>query len=478
MVEPVASGHNFSSPEVTGEVIATMAEQQLIQVHDYLQTTETESVDRLIEYLKMPSISAHGIGMAEVADVLVDWMNDIGLDTKLMETPGWPMVLGRSPHQEGRPTVLFYGHYDVQPADDLEHWDSPPFDPTIRNGRIYARGAGDNKGQHFAQLLAIEATMKTHGELPCNVIFLLEGEEEVGSPNIAGFADHNRELLKADLVVTSDGPVHENGQAVVLFGVRGVVAFELHARGANQDLHSGNFGNVAPNPIWTLVHLLSTMKNAAGEITIEGLYDDVDELGKLELDTLQSLPVNEDEIKSQLDLAALDLPDRPYYLRLAQPTFTINGITGGYSGEGMKTVLPHEASVKCDIRLVESQSHEDIIEKVKAHVAKHAPNVEVVAHGGMDPSKTPLDSPFAQPLSDAVESGRREKPLAVPALGGSLPDYVWTKILGLPSFVIPYANADEANHAPNENIEVNRFLDGIRTGSAIMNHLGRMEATA
>ena len=453
---------------------ASDEQEALDRVFEYLAKTEDQATSRLIDYLKMPSISAQGIGMAEVADTLVTHMNEIGLDTKLVETQGWPMVLGHSAMQEGKPTVLFYGHYDVQPPEPLELWDSPPFEPTIRDGKIFARGAGDNKGQHFAQLLAIEATMRVHGELPCNVIVLLEGEEEVGSPNIADFVKQHRDELGADLVVTSDGPVHENGQAVVLFGVRGVVGFELQAKGASRDLHSGNFGNVAPNPIWTLVHLLSTMKNADGEITIAGLHDHVDPLTPMELEALDALPIDEDAVMEDLGVTALDPPQRPYYHRLARPTFTINGFHGGYGGEGLKTVLPSEASVKCDIRLVESQTHEDVMAKVRVHVEQHAPEVTFVPLGGMDPSRTPLDSPYAQPLVDAVTAGRREVPLIVPALGGSLPDYVFTKILGVPAFVVPYANADEANHAPNENIEVDRFHDGIRTGAAIMSHLGRM----
>ncbi len=468
---------NWTSSPQGNEDTKESGDQALTEIFNHLQNTEEESVQRLIDYLKMPSISAQGIGMGEVADELTRLMTSMGLDTKLMKTPGWPMVLGRSPHRPGLPTVLFYGHYDVQPPEPLDLWISPPFEPTIRDGRIYARGAGDNKGQHFAQLLAIEATMKADGQLPCNLIFLLEGEEEVGSPNIADFVANHRDELRTDLVVTADGPVHENGQAVVLFGVRGVITFELHAKGAGRDLHSGNFGNVSPNPIWTLIHLLGTMKNAAGEITIEGLYDDVDPLNQLEQDALNALPIDEDEVLSELELEAFDLPDRPYYQRLAEPTFTINGFHGGYGGEGMKTVLPSEAFVKCDIRLVESQTYSDVMDKIIAHVAKHAPEVLVVPGQGMDPSKTPLDSPFAEPLRLAVLSGRREEPLMVPALGGSLPDYVFTKILGVPAFVVPYANADEANHAPNENIEIDRFLDGIRTGAAIMNHLGRMYAS-
>jgi acetylornithine deacetylase/succinyl-diaminopimelate desuccinylase-like protein len=312
--------------------------------------------------------------------------------------------------------------------------------------------------------------------LPCNVIVLLEGEEEVGSPHMPDFVRQHRELLQTDLVITADGPVHETGRSCVMFGVRGVYSFELRARGANRDLHSGNFGGVAPNPIWQLIHVLGTMKNAQGEITIDGFYENVTSPSELELQALAALPVDPSRILRELDLRQFDAPsERGYSERLALwPTFTINGFHGGYAGPGSKTVLPHQAFVKCDMRLVGGQTVAEIATKVQAHVTKHAPDIEFISLDGMDPSKTPLDSPYAAPLLAAVRTGQAEEPLVVPALGGSLPDYVFTKILGVPAFVIPYANADEANHAPNENLEVERFYKGIKTGVAILAELGKM----
>lgn len=296
--------------------------------------------------------------------------------------------------------MLLYGHYDVQPPDPLDAWISPPFEPTIRNGRLYARGVGDNKGQHFAQILAIESLLACRGALPCNVKILLEGEEEIGSPQMPAFVREHRDQLAADLVITADGPVDESGRSRVLFGVRGIISFELRARGANRDLHSGNWGGVAPNPIWTLVHLLATMKNERGEITIDGFYGNVLPLSKLERQALENLPVDAEAIKRSLGIAEFDAPqNRGYFERLsAWPTLMINGLHGGYAGPGSKTVLPHEAFAKCDIRLVEAQSTEEIFAKVQAHVQRHAPSVEVIWHGGMDPSKTPIDSPYTEPI--------------------------------------------------------------------------------
>ena len=443
-------------------------------VFAHIDENRDRFVERLMDYVRHPSISAQNKGIHEVAALLVDMLTGLSLKAEAIPTRGHPMVLGRSAPVHGTRTILLYGHYDVQPPDPLDAWISPPFEPTIRNGRIYARGIGDNKGQHFAQLLAIESLLTVTGALPCNVIVLLEGEEEVGSPHIAEFVAEHRDLLLADLVVTSDGPLHESGRPVIMFGVRGMAAFELRARTACRDAHSGNFGGVMPNAVWKLVHLLATMKNAAGQITIEGLCDQIIQPTDQERAAAAELPVNLDLIKKELCLREFDAPpDRSYHDRLMfHPTLTINGLHGGYGGEGTKTVLPSEAFAKCDIQLVEAMTPEHVHKKVAAHVARYAPDVEYIPLGGMLPSKTAFDSPFADVLKEAIVAARGVEPLLYPAMGGSLPDYAFTKILGVPSFVVPYANADEANHAPNENLEVDLFIAGVRTGAAVLWRLG------
>lgn len=451
----------------------------LAAVFEHIEANRAPFLDRLIDYLRHPSISAENIGIAEVGELLVKMLTDIGLETHLVPTEGHPMVIARWEKAPGKPTVLLYGHYDVQPPDPLDKWLSPPFEPTIRDGRLYARGVGDNKGQHFAQMMAIESHLKVHGTLPCNVILLLEGEEEIGSPHIADFVRANKDKLKADLAVTADGPRHASGAAAIKFGSRGVISFDLRCRHANRDVHSGNFGGVVPNPIWTLVHLLGTMKNAAGEITIAGLHDDIEPPTPEELAAIERLPRAAEAVKESLGLDSLDAPaDRPFYERLCfRPTLTINGFHGGYGGPGTKTVLPNEAFVKCDIRLVEAQDPEDILRKVADHVAKHAPDVEFIAQDrGMQPSKTPIASPFTPPLRQAFVKAQGEEPLLIPAGFGSLPGYVFTKILGIPAFVTPYANPDEANHAPNENLTLDCFYSGVRTGAALLHELGELQA--
>lgn len=448
----------------------------LADVFGYIDEQRQHSLDRLMAYVRMPSISAHGAGIDAVAQHIAGVLTDIGLNTEILPTAGWPMVFGTSAVVPGAPTVLLYGHYDVQPPEPLEAWTSPPFEPEVRAGRVYGRGVADNKGQHLAQILALESLLACRGELPCTVKVLLEGEEEIGSPRMATFARDHGERLSADLVITSDGPVHESGRSCIIFGVRGVLSFELRAQGAKRDLHSGNWGGIAPNPLWTLVHLLATMKDAHGHVTIDGFYDGVLPMSELERAALEAVPNDAEGIRASLGIERFDEPaDRDLGERLtAWPTFTINGLHGGYGGPGSKTVLPHEAVAKCDMRLVEAQSSDDIFAKVRAHVRRHAPRVEVVYQGSMEPSKTPLDSPFAEPIRRGVRAAQDEDPLFLPALGGSLPDYVFTKILNIPAFVVPYANADESNHAPNENLEVERFIAGIKTGAAMLTYIGTM----
>lgn len=457
----------------TGEVRSNERFDPLDAVFAHIEEHAQTFISRLMAYASHPSISAQNIGIDEAAKLLIEQFVSMGLEADILPTEGNPVVLAKWNGKPGSPTVLLYGHYDVQPPEPLEAWISPPFEPTIRDGRIFARGIGDNKGQHFAQILAIESHLKVHGELPCNIIFMLDGEEEVGSPSLHAFVLNHRERLKADLVVTADGSLHPSGVPIVQFGARGLLNFELHARGANRDVHSGNFGGIVVNPAWTLVHLLSTMKSMAGEITIDGVYDSVDAPSARELEAVAQLPIDIDLLCEELGMTQLDQPkDRGYFERLTfHPTLTINGFHSGYSGPGMKTIIPSSAFVKCDMRLVESQTPDQVFKLIERHVARHAPDVEVVRLNSMEPSKTSISSPHTESIVRAVERAHGKRPLLYPVVGGSLPFYVFTKTLGLPSFLIPYANADQANHAPNENLQINCFLNGIRTGAALLAYL-------
>lgn len=426
----------------------------------------------LFRLLRQPSISAQDVGVTECAALVQEAVTAAGLSAELFQTSRHPMVFGERPGPAGSPTLLLYGHYDVQPPEPLDAWQNPPFEPEIRDGRIYARGAGDNKGQFCAHLAALRAWHETVGELPIGVKILVEGEEETGSPHLDETVAKHRDRLQADLVVTSDGPIYADGRPLIKYGVRGMLYIELRAKGANRDLHSGNWGGVAPNPIWTLVRLLNTMMDSDNRITVPGIMDDVrqpSDTVRAALDTLAATTDVQETLET-IGTESLPPPDeRPLHDRLmVQPTMNIAGFTGGYGGPGSKTVIPSEAAVKMDLRLVPDQDPDKIFAALQAHVAKHAPEVEIVRMGSMRPSATPIVHPLAAAVREAVRQGFGTDPVNVPSAGGSLPDAAWTKTLGLPSFVVPYANHDEGNHGPNENLVVDRFYAGIRTTAALM----------
>lgn len=431
---------------------------------------EERDLADLCRLIAQPSISAQNIGVRECADLFVEALTKAGFSARLMPTPAHPVIYAEWLGAPGQPTVLIYGHYDVQPPEPLDQWLSPPFEPTVRDGKLFARGAGDNKGQIFAQIAAARAWLETEGALPVNVKFLIEGEEETGSPHLDAFIAEHRDLLAADLVYTSDGPVHDDAYPQVVYGVRGLLYIELRARGASHDLHSGNWGGLVPNPAWTLVQLLATMRDAEGRVTISGFHDDVRAATPAVEQAMAAMPIDTRAALATVGRDRLPPPDDlGYFERLmSTPTLNIAGFASGYSGEGTKTVIPATALVKLDMRLVPDQRADDIFSKVQAHVNRHAPEVEAARLGSMEPSYTPLEHPYANVVRRAVETGFGKAPIDVPLLGGSLPDAVFTKTLGLPSFIVPYANADERNHAPNENIEVARFYAGIRTAAALL----------
>jgi acetylornithine deacetylase/succinyl-diaminopimelate desuccinylase-like protein len=449
----------------------------LDHVLEACHSTQERDLNDLIRLLRQPSISAQNIGVPETAALISELLIGAGFTPQLFPTDGHPVIYAERLQVPGKPTVLIYGHYDVQPPDPLDAWVSPPFEPTIRDGKLFARGAGDNKGQFFAQICGARAWLETAGELPVNVKFILEGEEETGSPHLDRFVEDHTDLLAADLVYTSDGPVFDDDIPIVVYGVRGMCYVELRAKGPSHDLHSGNWGGIAPNPAWQLVHLLGTMLDADNNVQIAGYYDDVQPITPLMREAMDALPIDPAETLGAIGVAQLPPPkDLPYFDRLmARPTLNIAGFTSGYGGQGSKTIIPSKATVKIDMRLVPNQDPADIYAKFVAHVAHFAPDVEVHFLGSMDPSATPLDHPFSAPVRRAVERGFGKAPLAVPLLGGSLPDAVWTKTLGLPSFLVPYANHDEDNHAPNENIQVERFYAGIRTAASLFAELAALD---
>ncbi|QUQ65164.1 M20/M25/M40 family metallo-hydrolase [Kutzneria sp. CA-103260] len=437
-------------------------------IEQYVAEHGSRHERELAEWVAVPSVSATGEGMAAAADHARELLVRSGLAPRVVETGGWPLVTGHAEGPAGSPHVVIYGHYDVQPAGPLEEWHSPPFEATIRDGRMYGRGTGDNKGQHLAQLLAVRALRDCHGELPCSVTVLLDGEEEIGSPNLTATLTGLRDELDADVAVWSDGPVNAAFEPTVSLGVRGVVSFEITVRGARSPLHSGNWGNVAPNPAWELVWLLSTMKGPDGRILIDGYDTGTVPLTAAERAALEALPVDAEQLLAGVGLDRLDHADGSVNERLAMPTLSINSLTCLDNNEH-RTVIPAVAVARCDMRLACGQRTSTVVEAVRAHVARHLPQAEVQFKALMEPSRTLPDAPYAEAVLKAVG----DNALFEPAMGGSLPIAGLTEGLGLPCYGIPLANVDERNHAPNENFELRRFHDGIVTAARVLLGIGR-----
>ncbi|USK51742.1 M20/M25/M40 family metallo-hydrolase [Bacillus sp. CMF12] len=446
----------------------------LTQVENLISSRKEQYLNQLFRLLKQKSISAQDVGVRECANLLKEMMDNIGINTRIMETAGHPVVYGEIMNDPNAFTLLIYGHYDVQPPEPIDEWLSPPFEPTIRDGKIYCRGVGDNKGQLMSQILAIKTYKDVFGEIPINIKLVFEGEEESASANLAEFVKESKELLACDLVYTSDGPMHDSGSPFVLLGVRGMLYVELTAKGAEWDNHSGNKGNIVPNPAWKLIDLLRTMRDENGRVLIEGFYDDIRQPTEKELQIIKELPFNQDDIAEKIGYTKLKMDGEMYYRKLTlEPTFNIAGFTSGYGGEGSKTIIPSKAVLKMDMRLVVDQDPDDIYEKFCKHVKKFAPDIEIKRLGDMKPSRTSADQEIIRVVTRAVRNSFQKEPVLQPSLGGSLPDYVWTKILNTPSVVVPYANFDEANHSPNENMGVNNFYDGIKCTCYVINEISR-----
>jgi acetylornithine deacetylase/succinyl-diaminopimelate desuccinylase-like protein len=335
-------------------------------------------LDDLLTVLRFPSVSTdpkHKPDVRANADWLVNKFRAIGLKPELHETPGHPIVIARNEHKPGRRTVMIYGHYDVQPADPLNEWKTPAFEPTIRDGRIYCRGSTDNKGQHMAHLHGVEEALAAGEELPVNLIFLIEGEEEIGSPNLKPFLEAHREELKCDLVAISDTGMVKEGVGTFTYGLRGIACMEVKLHGPSIDLHSGIFGGAVMNPNTAIARLAATLHHDDGRIAIEGFYDDVLPLQTWEREAWQGLGETNHETQPLTGAPALwgEAGYSELEQRWARPTAEINGIGGGWQGAGSKTVIPREAMMKLSFRLVPNQQPEKILAQVEAHLRKHCP---------------------------------------------------------------------------------------------------------
>ena len=450
------------------------APSDLADVYAHLAAGFEEALDELASLVRIAGVSAEPTeDLIHCAESVRQSMLRSGLRTSLIEGHGPPAVYGERIVDASLPTVLIYGHYDVQPAETADGWQSPPFAPEVRDGRMYGRGSSDNKGQHLAQLLAIRAMLATRGELPVNVKVLVEGEEEIGSPHLADLVRANRELLRADIAVTSDGPVHRSGTPQLVLGTRGQLGVELRTRGANQDAHSGSQGGLLPDPAAELVRALATLWNADGRVAVRGFYDRVVQSTERERANLAQLPLDLHEHLTTYGITELPPPHQVgFYERLMLlPTMTITGITSGYTGPGMKTVISHSAMARIDMRLVPGQDPDEIFALLLAHLRENGDSVELVRLSSGPASRTSIDNGYVSIVAGAVEQATGQVPLVVPSLGSTLPNYVFTDILEVPSVLVPYANADQNSHAANENFELTRFLDGMRVCVTLLDHL-------
>ncbi|MBI3111609.1 MAG: dipeptidase [Ignavibacteriales bacterium] len=450
------------------------------QVLSFVESNKERYLAQLKELLAIPSVSSQSTHNADTrgcAEWVATEMRAIGMNNvQIFETPGHPIVYSEWMGAPGKPTVLFYGHYDVQPVDPLNLWTSPPFEATIRGDNLYARGSADDKGQIFIHFKSIEAYMKNQGKLPVNIKMLIEGEEEVGSANLDNFVKEHKELLKGDLVLISDSSMFAKGIPSVCYGLRGLAYMEVEVTGPNTDLHSGSFGGSLHNPIQALSEMIASLHDKNGKITVKGFYNDVRPLSNVERAAFKKLPWNDKKYAKGLGLKQL-YGEKGFTTleRLwARPTLECNGIWGGYTGEGAKTVLPAKAFAKISMRIVPDQDSTKIARLFENHMKKIAPKtvqVKVTALHGGEPAITPIKSPGVQAAVAALEKGFGKKPL-YQREGGSIPIVVqFKKLLGLDTVLLGFGLPDENAHAPNEYINLDNFFGGIRTSVHFYNEL-------
>jgi acetylornithine deacetylase/succinyl-diaminopimelate desuccinylase-like protein len=439
-------------------------------VIDHIESRHEAHVEDLKSFVAIPSVSTDPERAPDVercAEHCHDSLRGVGFQTvEVVKTDGHPIVYAEWLEAEGAPTVLFYGHYDVQPPDPIELWTSPPFEATVRDGKIYGRGSVDDKGQVLAHWKAWEAHFAAHGRLPCNVKVLLEGEEEVGSQNLEPFLVERHADLAADVILISDSPMFARGVPSLCYGLRGLCYMELHVRGANTDLHSGSFGGAVANPAQALAKILASLKDEDERITIDGFYDRVLPLTDEERDEFARLPFDEEEYKRQLDVSELvgEAGFSTLERTWVRPALDINGMISGFTGDGAKTVLPGEASGKVSMRLVPDQDPQEIARLFAAHVERITPpgvTVKVTPHHGARAYLAPLDHPANQAAKRALAAAFGAEPVFTRE-GGSIPITVsFQRTLGLTSILMGFGLPDENAHAPDENLDLDNFQRGI-----------------
>lgn len=440
-------------------------------IKTYIEDNKQQFLDELFELIRIPSISSeskHKDDMKKMAETLKQKLLDAGADkAEVMPTDGNPVVYGEKKVDDSKPTVLVYGHYDVMPVDPIEKWDSQPFEPEVREGKIFARGADDDKGQSFMHMKAFEYLVKS-GKLDCNVKFMLEGEEEIGSPSLGKFCEQNKELLKADTILVSDTSMLGPDKPSITTGLRGLAYMEVKVTGPNRDLHSGIFGGAVANPANVLADLIAKLKDENNKITIPGFYDDVLEVSEEERKEMAKAPFDLEEYKKSLDVEEVDGEAGFSTMERTgiRPSLDVNGMWSGYTGEGAKTVLPSTAGAKISMRLVPHQDHKKIARLFEDYFKKIAPKsvkVEVQElHGGQG-YVSPIDLPAYKAASKAMETTLGKKPIPVRS-GGSIPIIAtFEKVLDTKSILLGFGLEADAIHSPNENYPLEQFYNGIET---------------
>lgn len=450
---------------------------------NYFEQNRENFLETLKSFLRIPSISTlpeHKPDIRRAAEFAANELRRAGLNNvELIEGRGNPLVYGEWLGAPGKPTVLCYGHYDVQPAEPLDEWKSPPFEPEVRDGNIYARGACDDKGQVLILVKAVEGLLKTNGKLPCNVRFLLEGEEEVGGEHIESYVESKPPRLKSDAAVVCDTEMFAPELPTICVGLRGIVYTELHVQGADHDLHSGVYGGVAPNPIQAIAEILTALKNREGHITIPGFYDRVEPPSDKEKEAWSRLPFDVDEYR-KTEIGSPDLTGEAGFTVFdrtwARPTLEVHGIRGGFVGEGAKTVIPARAVAKISMRLVADQRPDEALEQFKAAVAKACPlgvTAEVKPIHGARPSLVNPDNPFIHAAADALQQIFGKKTVYIRS-GGSIPIVgSFERSLGIPSVLMGFGLPDDNLHAPNEKFHLANYYRGIEAVARFFETLGR-----
>jgi acetylornithine deacetylase/succinyl-diaminopimelate desuccinylase-like protein len=438
---------------------------------EYQETNKERFLNELLELLRVPSVSAkteHAEDMKKCAEKVKQSLLEAGADTaEVIQTSGHPVVYAEKIIDPSKPTVLVYGHYDVQPADPLELWTSGPFEPVIKDGKIYARGSADDKGQFYMHVKAFEIMSRTNS-LTTNIKFLIEGEEEIGSPNLAKFVSENKERLKADVILISDTAMLSLENPSIDIGVRGLAYIQVEVTAANRDLHSGVYGGAVANPITVLAKMIASCHDENNHITIPGFYDDVVESSAEERKLMAEAPYDEAEYKNDLGVKSL-WGEKGYTTNERtgiRPTLELNGIWGGYTGEGSKTVLPSKAYAKISARLVPNQSSQKITKLLLEYFKKIAPEgvaVETIEMHGGEPYMTPIDSKAYQAAAKAIESTFGKKPIPVRG-GGSIPICaIFEKELGIKIVFLGFGLDSDNLHSPNEKFNLENFYKGIET---------------